>query len=113
MPESFWVLEEAYAEIQSDPMLLELIEVLWIHERGEDWILRDFEFDSIPLSKAVGDPKVSSVRASLVKELQAKQHAEGTLSKALGDLLKKLGEPPSANVHWSPTKKKCVVIDMQ
>jgi hypothetical protein len=113
MPESIRLLEEAHAEIQSDPKLRDLIEIVRIHERGEDWILRDFEFDSIPLSKALGDPKVSSVRASLFKELQARQRVEGTLSKALGDLLKKLGEPPSANVHWSPTKKKCVVIDMQ
>jgi len=40
--------------------------------------------------------------------------AEGSLTDVLADLLKKLKkEPPSAYLHWSPSKGKILVIGMQ
>jgi hypothetical protein len=82
------------------------MEVVEIHEVNNDWILRDFEPDSIPLRDAVSDPEVAAARQRLIDGL------EGTPNSTLRNILGKLRRN-SANIHWSPSKQKLIVIDMQ
>jgi hypothetical protein len=85
--------------------------VVKIYEEGPDWILRDFDPNSVELK--AGPAEAQAARARAITELEA-QRSSGGLSSMLTDLLNKLKkQPPSTNLHWSPSKKKIVVIDMQ
>jgi len=88
------------------------IDVVKVGDRGSDWAIRDFDPSSVEL-KAAGDGAPQIARADAIAELE-RLKAEGSLTDVLADLLKKLKkEPPSANLHWSPSKGKILVIDMQ
>jgi hypothetical protein len=107
MDESIRRLEVLNDAVKANPALSKRIEVVKVHDRGADWILRDFDPDSIPLKSALNDSHVTSVY----------QDAMGTLRGSQDDMLKMLEKmmnrnPPSANIHWSPTKQKILIIDM-
>jgi len=112
MPESLRKLQDVRSEVSSNPKLNETIDVVEIHEQKGDWILRDFDANSLELKNAAGEGPVTA-RTRAINELEALR-SEGKLTAVLADLLKKLKkEPPSANLHWSPSKGKILVIDMQ
>jgi hypothetical protein len=107
MDESIRRLEVLNDAVKANPALSKRIEVVKVHDRGADWILRDFDSDSIPLKSALKDSHVSSVHQGAMSELKGSQD----------DMLKMLEKrmnrnPPSANIHWSPTKEKIIIIDM-
>jgi hypothetical protein len=107
MDESIRRLEVLNDAVKANPALSKRIEVVKVHDRGTDWILRDFDPDSIPLKSALKDSHVSSIHQGAMSELKGSQD----------DMLKMLEKrmnrnPPSANIHWSPTKEKILIIDM-
>lgn len=101
-------------ELTRFPQLQKDIKVVRVHERGPDWIVRDFDANSLELKAAGADAQAARVR--LVQELEklSLQSPGGKLSGQLGGLLAKLRrEPPSANLHWSPSTQKILIIDLQ
>jgi hypothetical protein len=113
MPESLRLLRDVRSAVESDPKLNSVIDVVKIHEKGPDWILRDFDLNTVELKGASGDASAQGARVKAIAQLESKQKAGG-LSDELANLLKKLKkEPPSANLHWSAEKGKIIVIDMQ
>jgi hypothetical protein len=111
MPASLSKLRQVRADVESNPKLSGDVEVVQIYEEGPDWILRDFDPNSVELK--AGPAEAQAARARAVTELEARR-SSGSLSPMLADLLKKLKkQPPSANLHWSSSKGKIVVIDMQ
>jgi hypothetical protein len=113
MPRSIGLLEDARSAIEPDPKLNNILEVVNIEEKGPDWILRDFDPNTVELKGAGGDPAAQSARARAIAELESRRQA-GSINDILENVLKKLKkEPPSANLHWSAAKQKIIVIDMQ
>jgi hypothetical protein len=111
MPASLSKLRQVRAELESKPKLSADVDVVKIYEEGPDWILRDFDPNSVELK--AGPAEAHAARARAIAELEA-QRSSGSLSPMLADLLNKLKrQPPSANLHWSSSKGKIVVIDMQ
>ncbi len=110
MPESISKLEDVRAAVNSHAELSQHIEVVKIYETGPDWILRDFDANSVELK--VGGGTAEAVRATAIRELE-QLASQGQTTPELLELLKKLKrEPPSANLHWSAAKQKIIVIDM-
>jgi len=108
MGESIQKLRDAKNAVDANPKLKADIEVVEIHERGSDWVVRDFDPTSIPLKDALVDANASAARTRVIAELT------GTTDSILINVLKKLRrEPPSENLHWSTTKQKILIIDMQ
>lgn len=111
MPASRSKLRQVRADVEANPRLSADVDVVKIYEEGPDWILRDFDPNSVELKS--GPAEAQAARARAIAELEA-QRSRGGLSPMLTDLLGKLKrEPPSANLHWSSSKGKIVVIDMQ
>jgi hypothetical protein len=106
MGESIRLLRGAKDAVDANPKLRADVEVAKVHKQGSDWVLRDFDPDSVPLRRALSDADASAARARAIAEL------EGTTDPLLQDILKKL-QRNSDNVHWSPSKKKIVIIDMK
>ncbi len=107
-------LEEMQQELTRFPHLQKDITVVRVHERGPDWIVRDFDANSLELKAAGAEAQAARVR--LVQELEklSLQSPGGKLAGELGGLLAKLRrEPPSANLHWSPSLQKILIIDLQ
>ncbi|HEU4325326.1 MAG TPA: hypothetical protein VFS21_19440 [Roseiflexaceae bacterium] len=101
-------LEQTKAAVDNDPRLSADLEVVKIYERGEDWILRDFDASSNVLKDFLDNPEVAASRQRLIRLL------EGTTDPMLRDVLGKLKKnPPSANLHWSEDLGKILIIDMQ
>jgi hypothetical protein len=112
MAESLRLLRDTKAQVDGNPTLAKTIEVVKVGEQGTDWAIRDFDPTSVEL-KAAGEGAPQTARAQAIAELE-RLKAQGSLTDVLADLLKKLKkEPPSANLHWSPSKGKILVIDMQ
>jgi hypothetical protein len=112
MAQSIQLLERARTAVESNPKLKSEIDVVKFHERGSDWGLRDFDPASVPLSKATGG-QPTAARARVIAELQGME-ARGGLPEILKNVLSKLTrEPPSDNIHWSPSTGKILIIDMQ
>lgn len=104
MPESLEKLEDVKADVEGNPKLAADVEVVKIHEKGPDWILRDFDANSVELK--AGPAEAQAARARALAELESLLK-EGKLTAMLKDLLKKLKkEPPSANLHWSPARER-------
>lgn len=85
------------------------MDVVEVHERGPDWIIRDFDPDSMELRVAVrSDPEAQQALDGAIAAL------EGSSDQALRTLLHRLQRPggPSANIHWSPDTGRLIVIDM-
>jgi hypothetical protein len=111
MPASLSKLRQVRADVESHSKLSADVDVVKIYEEGPDWILRDFDPNSVELK--AGPAEAQAARARAITELEA-QRSSGGLSPMLADLLSKLKrQPPSANLHWSASKGKIVVIDMQ
>jgi hypothetical protein len=83
-----------------------VIDVVEVSRSGGDWVQRGFDPDSIPLKLALEDPAVAAARSEAIAAL------EGTTDPTLKSLLDKLRNN-SENIHWSPSKGKILVIDMQ
>ena len=108
MDESIRLLKGIKEAIETNPNLNNDFEVVKIHEQGSDWVIRDFDITTVPLPDIINSAKVSS---KLQKAIEA---LEGTQNEFLQNLRGKLlRQPPSDNIHWSPTKQKFVIIDMQ
>ncbi len=113
MPRSIQLLRDVRTSVEANATLRSVIDVVRIHERGSDWVLRDFSPDSVPLRSAMGDAAAVSARTRAIAELEA-MRGRGELNAVLRNLLKKLRkDPPSANLHWNPGTGKIIVIDMQ
>ncbi|HUQ01166.1 MAG TPA: hypothetical protein VM261_01665, partial [Kofleriaceae bacterium] len=113
MPESLSKLEALATDMASNPVLGKHVEVVKIHEKGTDWILRDFDIETVELRSVVDAASVASVRNQVLAELE-RLESGGGLSPMFADLLRKVRKvPPSANLHWSFAKQRIVVIDMQ
>ncbi|HEX3476085.1 MAG TPA: DUF4157 domain-containing protein [Kofleriaceae bacterium] len=111
MAESLSKLRQVRADVEANPRLSADVDVVRIYEEGPDWILRAFDPNSVELKS--GPAEAQAARARAIAELEA-QRSRGGLSPMLADLLGKLRrEPPSANLHWSPSRRKILVIDMQ
>ena len=111
LPESVKLLKDADAAVRANPKLNADVDVVGVDEQGSDFILRDFDPDSVPLAGQIGD--AAEARARVIAELEL-QDSNGRLSDVLKDVLKKIRrEPPSQNIHWSPTRNKILIIDMQ
>lgn len=92
----------------ANPGLKKNIEVVQVHERGVDWILRDFDPDSIPLKSALKDSHVAGVHREVMSSLK------GSQDELLLMVEKRIQRnPPSTNMHWSLSKQKILIIDMQ
>ncbi|MCW5806190.1 MAG: DUF4157 domain-containing protein [Deltaproteobacteria bacterium] len=89
--------------INNNPQISKHVEVVRIYEVGDDWILRDWIKDSVEIRSA---PESELSRKASIDALQASTNAIER------DLAKKLNER-SANVHWSPSRAKMIVIDTQ
>jgi hypothetical protein len=108
MPDSIKKLEDAKKAVEADAALKKDVDVVKMHEKGSDWIRRDFDPTSIPLKDALGDANASAARARVLEALK------DTKDPILKDFLKKLErEPPSENLHWSTNQQKILIIDMQ
>jgi len=108
MAESIRKLEQTRNAVRNDPRLSADMDVVQVHEKGPDWIVRDFDPNSVPLKSVLGDPQVAGARQRLIQALEC------TTDPMLRDVLGKLRRtPPSANLHWSPETEKILIIDMQ
>ena len=105
MPASLQKLRDVQAAVQGNPELSAHVEVVKIHETGPDWIIRDWVDDSRPIGESPGG---EAARTAAIDALQRK----GSLSPIEQDLLGKL-QRGSDNLHWSPSRGKIVIIDMQ
>ena len=103
-------LEDAREAVMGDPVLRSVIDVVEIHDRGPDWIVRDFDPDSIEMSRARQDPNLGSeVEAAYQRALNQLANSSDPVLKGIYDKLQR----ESANIHWSPGQGKFLVIDMQ
>jgi hypothetical protein len=100
------LLDDTKDAIESNPELNKYIEVVNIHERGSDWIIRDFYIDSEELIYALGKSEKAQIVYDLVKEL-----LQGTTNSYLQKVLSKL-ENKSFNLHWEDNLEKIIIIDM-
>lgn len=99
-------LETARTVVDGNAQLSKDMSVVKIHEKGSDWILRDFDRSSVPIGDAVGDANVAAARQRAIDALKTMP------GETAQELLKKL-EGNSANIHWSAAAGKLVVIDTQ
>lgn len=83
-------------------MIKQYIEVI----EETDWIVRGFDPDSIPIIEAIIKPKTAIIRQLMIDALFNKQ---STIEQ---EIKKKLNKN-SANLHWSETNNKILIIDMQ
>jgi hypothetical protein len=110
--QSVRLLKEADSAIQANEALAADIEVVKIHRQGSDWILRDFDPRSFPLRDAIGSDAIAQAAHSRV--INILRANEGRNSSVLNKILEKIQRrKPSENLHWSPEKRKILIIDMQ
>src|SRR5262249_46838190 len=105
MPASLQKLRDVANAVHNDPELSAHVEVVTIYETGPAWIIRDWVDDSRPIGES---PGAERARAAAIEALQRKAN----LSDIERDLLGKL-QRGSDNLHWSPSRGKIVIIDMQ
>lgn len=105
MDESVQNLKDAKRFVDADSRLKDDMEVVAVHERGGDWIRRDFDPSSVALKAASGDGAAQAARQRVIGLL------EGTTDRVGASILKKLNKE-SANIHWSPIRNKLLIIDM-
>lgn len=99
-------LENARERVKSNPRLDPHLEVVQIYEKGDDWIVRDFDPASKPIKHVLDNPEVKAAVEATIRELQSLP------DPSLEKILHKLNRtPPSENLHWSPSRKKIFLID--
>jgi transcriptional regulator with XRE-family HTH domain len=103
-PKSIELLQEAYSIINKDSDLNQLIDVVKIYEIGDDWMIRDFDLQTINLKAANKSDETAKIVIEKAKKLMAEK-------KVLPNLWKKL-DSLSDNMHWSKERGKILVIDM-
>lgn len=114
MEQSITLLRQMDEAINKNPELNKLMEVVKVHDQGPDWILRDFDINTAPLSDFAKDADMLAVRKEAIAALEkvvSKPPVPPTAEKVLAKLMK---EPPgeiSENIHWSEKRKKIVLID--
>lgn len=96
------VRERAAAEPRIDRFLA----VVAVHERGSDWILRDFDPHSLPLKSQMSSPQARQAYEELLVALRRTQ--DPLLRKVYEKIHRR---PISENLHWSPTLQKILLID--
>lgn len=96
-------LTEARDAVLADEVLPASLVVVQVHRRGSDWIVRDFDPTSIRLKRARGDEQVDRAVAAVLGRLEE--------TAKLPNVRKKV-QQSSDNVHWSPTLKRILVIDL-
>lgn len=102
------ILRMARSSIIETSELSQYIDIAQIYEEGPDWIIRDFDADSVPLRNVMHDTDIQLVVQKAVKELKKNE-----LNPYLKKVLKKIEKnPPSENVHWSNKSKKLLIFDM-
>jgi hypothetical protein len=99
-------LQAAKQAVDDSPALAHDMSVVDVGRRGSDWVERGFDPDSVPLKHAVGDPQVADARQRCIDALA------GSTDPIEREILRKL-QRNSANLHWSPTSEKILIIDMQ
>jgi hypothetical protein len=101
-------LEQARLQVEADPKFDRYISIVKVHERGLDWIIRDFDTTSRPLRDVLQYvPDAALARKELIKNLS------GTRDPLMIKILKKLTRDPiSENLHWSPISRKILLIDI-
>ncbi len=102
-------LVDARAAVEANPALRQHLEVIRVHDKGSDSIVRDYNADSRELKEAI-----NASEAAQEARQKALEALEGTTSEILQDIRKKLSRAkPSANLHWFEDTKKIIVIDME
>ncbi len=100
-------LEDVGKKIDSDPKLSKNLAVVKVHDKGTDWIIREFDPTSKPLKESLSIPEAVEAKAALLRSLV------GTKDPMLLRIKNKLERKPiSENVHWSFKKKKILLIDV-
>ena len=100
-------IENARLLVEQDRDLREVLWVAAIYQRGSDWILRDFDATSVPLSEVFHETEAR--HAFKVLRTLLKDRREPSLK-----IIRQYLERPklSPNVHWSPTRNKVFIIDL-
>jgi len=98
-------LRAAREAVGANPELAGHVDVVAVHERTGDYIVRDFDPSSKPLSQSPAGE--ASQEAAIEAILKSKSR-----SATEQDILNKL-QNKSDNLHWSPSRKKILIIDMQ
>ena len=96
-------LRKYKAAVSGNAELSRFVDVVEVYEVGADWIERDWSANSVEIKDA---PASEHARLSAIESLK-----DATGEIELG-LRKKL-ENKSANIHWSQTRGKIIVIDTQ
>jgi hypothetical protein len=102
-------LIDVKAGVEAEPTLASDIDVVEVHETGPDWIYRDFDINTRPLSES--GPAAEAARLRAIQKLEALR-GQRRLTQPLKLLLDRL-RSNSDNLHWSPAKNKIFVIDME
>lgn len=101
------LLKDAEAQVLRSPDLSRVLEIARIYDEGSDWILRDYDSNSAPLGKFLNVPYIYNMRKNIINILS------GTNDPSLLQIKKSLERnPPSINIHWSPTKNKIFIFDL-
>lgn len=110
LDQSLQMLVDARTAVRADPDLATVMDVVEVHGRGPDWIMRDFDPDSIPLKQALEMGNPDALRAYQ----EALVALDDTTDDSLVTILKRLDRPqgPSANIHWVDESDTLLVIDM-
>ena len=137
-------LRAARNAVNSSENLSSRMEVVQVYEQGGDWIVRDFDRSTVPLSSAIRSDRIAARILAEVREIltqmtddirsgarrrrieahEAGQRDFGTESfytpeessnlAAIRDIQSKIrGETVSDNLHWSDSKGKIIIIDME
>jgi hypothetical protein len=98
-------LKSYRTDVSGNADLAKVMDVVAVYEQGNDWIVRDWVADSVELGKAGGG-------AAETARHQAMDALKGKTGEIEIDLIKKL-QNKSANLHWSASQGKIIVIDTQ
>lgn len=98
-------LEDVRTSVEADPLLKQNLEITKIHMKGKDWILRDFDPNSVPLRNVVNDPAINEIRLRVLRHI--KDSTDPSLQRVFKYLNKKLPD----NLQWSPQRQRILIID--
>lgn len=107
--ESVDLLDKTRELINSNPEMSSLLDVVKVHQRGKDWIIRDFDVESMELKKVLEIN--SSAKFAYDELLKITAKSNDPLTQKIHTKLTRKGRP-SANIHWSDEQNKILIIDM-
>jgi subtilisin family serine protease len=113
-PTSVQLLRDAAKLVDANPELAKHLEVVRIHEEGPDWIVRDFDPDSVEArDPGLQEKERANAAISASLQLLRMMQKQQPQNKALRTLLSRLSSlPPSANVHWAHEAGRILIIDL-